>query len=75
MQGREPRAVLQSRCRCRYEHILTEPDPVPAYALKLLVAMTEHSPAFCRYPRSAALSAPRGDEFSADVRDDAILNA
>lgn len=33
----------------RYEHILMEPDPVPAYALKLLVAMTEHNPAFTRY--------------------------
>lgn len=33
----------------RYEHILLEPDPVPAYALKLLVAMTEHNPAFTRY--------------------------
>lgn len=32
----------------QYEHILTEPDPVPAYALKLLVAMTEHNPAFAR---------------------------
>ncbi|KAL1781506.1 serine serine/threonine-protein kinase ULK4 isoform X1 [Sigmodon hispidus] len=32
----------------QYEHILTEPDPVPAYALKLLVAMTEHNPAFTR---------------------------
>ncbi|XP_068944427.1 serine/threonine-protein kinase ULK4 isoform X2 [Petaurus breviceps papuanus] len=30
----------------QYEHVLMEPDPVPAYALKLLVAMTEHNPAF-----------------------------
>ncbi|KFP13365.1 Serine/threonine-protein kinase ULK4, partial [Egretta garzetta] len=29
----------------RYEHILMAPDPVPMYALKLLVALTEHSPA------------------------------
>ncbi|XP_060637751.2 serine/threonine-protein kinase ULK4 [Anolis sagrei] len=28
------------------EHILTAPHPVPAYALKLLVALTEYSPAF-----------------------------
>ncbi|XP_074999294.1 serine/threonine-protein kinase ULK4 [Calonectris borealis] len=28
-----------------YEHILMAPDPVPMYALKLLVAVTEHSPA------------------------------
>uniref|UniRef100_A0A7N4UXV3 Unc-51 like kinase 4 n=1 Tax=Sarcophilus harrisii TaxID=9305 RepID=A0A7N4UXV3_SARHA len=33
----------------QYEHVLMEPDPVPAYALKLLVAMTEHNPAFTRY--------------------------
>uniref|UniRef100_A0ACB8FUA5 Serine/threonine-protein kinase ulk4 n=1 Tax=Sphaerodactylus townsendi TaxID=933632 RepID=A0ACB8FUA5_9SAUR len=29
----------------RFEQILTTPDPVPAYALKLLVALTEYSPA------------------------------
>ncbi|XP_039925056.1 serine/threonine-protein kinase ULK4 isoform X1 [Hirundo rustica] len=29
----------------RYEHILLAPDPVPMYALKLLVTLTEHSPA------------------------------
>ncbi|XP_074844337.1 serine/threonine-protein kinase ULK4 [Carettochelys insculpta] len=29
----------------QYEHILKAPDPVPVYALKLLVALTEHSPA------------------------------
>ncbi|XP_053875548.1 serine/threonine-protein kinase ULK4 isoform X1 [Malaclemys terrapin pileata] len=28
----------------QYEHILMAPDPVPVYALKLLVALTEHSP-------------------------------
>ncbi|XP_076985827.1 serine/threonine-protein kinase ULK4 isoform X3 [Tamandua tetradactyla] len=32
----------------QYEHILMEPDPVPSYALKLLVAMTEHNPTFTR---------------------------
>ncbi|XP_074754239.1 serine/threonine-protein kinase ULK4 isoform X6 [Athene noctua] len=29
----------------QYEHILMAPDPVPVYALKLLVALTEHSSA------------------------------
>uniref|UniRef100_A0A8C3QQ53 Unc-51 like kinase 4 n=1 Tax=Cyanoderma ruficeps TaxID=181631 RepID=A0A8C3QQ53_9PASS len=29
----------------QYEHILLAPDPVPLYALKLLVALSEHSPA------------------------------
>ncbi|XP_064362509.1 serine/threonine-protein kinase ULK4 isoform X4 [Dromaius novaehollandiae] len=29
----------------QYEHILMAPDPVPVYALKLLVALTEQSPA------------------------------
>uniref|UniRef100_A0A672THZ0 Unc-51 like kinase 4 n=1 Tax=Strigops habroptila TaxID=2489341 RepID=A0A672THZ0_STRHB len=29
----------------QYEHILMAPDPVPMYALKLLVALTEHRPA------------------------------
>lgn len=33
----------------RYEHILMAPDPVPLYALKLLVALTEHSPASVRW--------------------------
>ncbi|TRZ25045.1 hypothetical protein HGM15179_002062 [Zosterops borbonicus] len=28
----------------QYEHILLAPDPVPMYALKLLVALSEHSP-------------------------------
>ncbi|KAM6160929.1 serine/threonine-protein kinase ULK4 [Erethizon dorsatum] len=39
----------------QYEHILTEPDPVPAYALKLLVAMTEHSPTFTRLVEESKL--------------------
>ncbi|KAM6280982.1 serine/threonine-protein kinase ULK4 isoform 2-T2 [Porphyrio hochstetteri] len=30
----------------QYERILVAPDPVPMYALKLLVALTEHSPAY-----------------------------
>uniref|UniRef100_A0A8D2J599 Unc-51 like kinase 4 n=1 Tax=Varanus komodoensis TaxID=61221 RepID=A0A8D2J599_VARKO len=30
----------------QFEHILMAPDPVPVYALKLLVTLTEYSPAF-----------------------------
>ncbi|KAF2983911.1 hypothetical protein EK904_005270, partial [Melospiza melodia maxima] len=29
----------------QYEHILLAPDPIPMYALKLLVALTDGSPA------------------------------
>ncbi|KAF4801336.1 hypothetical protein TURU_035474 [Turdus rufiventris] len=32
----------------QYEHILLAPDPVPLYALKLLVALTERSPVSVR---------------------------
>ncbi|XP_073486514.1 serine/threonine-protein kinase ULK4-like [Aquarana catesbeiana] len=32
----------------QYDKILLEPDPVPVYALKLLVPLTEYSPAFIR---------------------------
>uniref|UniRef100_A0A8C3LQK7 Unc-51 like kinase 4 n=1 Tax=Chrysolophus pictus TaxID=9089 RepID=A0A8C3LQK7_CHRPC len=32
----------------QYEYILMAPDPVPLYALKLLVALTEHSPSSVR---------------------------
>ncbi|XP_065521569.1 serine/threonine-protein kinase ULK4 isoform X2 [Lathamus discolor] len=32
----------------QYEHILMAPDPVPMYALKLLVTLTEHRPASVR---------------------------
>ncbi|XP_056376575.1 serine/threonine-protein kinase ULK4 isoform X4 [Hyla sarda] len=32
----------------QYERIILEPDPVPVYALKLLVAVTEYSPVFIR---------------------------
>ncbi|XP_033618548.1 serine/threonine-protein kinase ULK4 isoform X7 [Fukomys damarensis] len=38
-----------------YERILTEPDPVPAYALKLLVALTERKPAFTRLVEESKL--------------------
>ncbi|XP_072009526.1 serine/threonine-protein kinase ULK4 isoform X2 [Engystomops pustulosus] len=32
----------------QYDRILLEPDPVPVYGLKLLVALTEYSPLFIR---------------------------
>ncbi|XP_070407684.1 serine/threonine-protein kinase ULK4-like isoform X1 [Nothobranchius furzeri] len=32
----------------RFESLLTGPEPVPLYALKLLVSMTEHSSQICR---------------------------
>ncbi|KAM5157000.1 serine/threonine-protein kinase ULK4 [Mantella aurantiaca] len=32
----------------QYDRILLEPDPVPVYALKMLVPLTEYSPAFIR---------------------------
>ncbi|KAM5291977.1 serine/threonine-protein kinase ULK4 [Ctenodactylus gundi] len=41
-------ALMRDVLLPQYEHILSEPDPVPAYALKLLVAMTEHSSTFTR---------------------------
>ncbi|XP_067910530.1 serine/threonine-protein kinase ULK4 isoform X2 [Heterodontus francisci] len=31
-----------------YDQILMEPDPVPLYALKLLITLTDHSPVFIR---------------------------
>uniref|UniRef100_A0A6Q2ZCW1 Protein kinase domain-containing protein n=1 Tax=Esox lucius TaxID=8010 RepID=A0A6Q2ZCW1_ESOLU len=39
--------LMSFRC-FRYESLLLEPDPVPVYALKLLVALTEHSRLACR---------------------------
>uniref|UniRef100_A0A8V5FRQ8 Uncharacterized protein n=1 Tax=Melopsittacus undulatus TaxID=13146 RepID=A0A8V5FRQ8_MELUD len=39
----------------QYEHILIAPDPVPMYALKLLVALTEHRPASVRYMEEVQL--------------------
>lgn len=40
-------------CSCvlisRYESLLKAADPIPLYALKLLVSMTEHSTQICRY--------------------------
>ncbi|XP_054585811.1 serine/threonine-protein kinase ULK4 isoform X3 [Eptesicus fuscus] len=48
-------ALIRDVLLPQYEHILTEPDPVPAYALKLLVAMTAHSPAFTRLVEESKL--------------------
>nr|XP_035134618.2 serine/threonine-protein kinase ULK4 isoform X7 [Callithrix jacchus] len=48
-------ALIRDVLLPQYEHILMEPDPVPAYALKLLVAMTEHSPAFTRLVKESKL--------------------
>ncbi|XP_062056103.1 serine/threonine-protein kinase ULK4 isoform X2 [Lepus europaeus] len=63
--GREEASVVDSESSLlalirdvllpQYEHILTEPDPVPAYALKLLVAMTEHNPALTRLVEESKL--------------------
>ncbi|XP_036047520.1 serine/threonine-protein kinase ULK4 [Onychomys torridus] len=47
--------LLRDELLPQYEHILMEPDPVPAYALKLLVAMTEHNPAFTRLVEESKL--------------------
>ncbi|XP_027630335.1 serine/threonine-protein kinase ULK4 isoform X2 [Tupaia chinensis] len=48
-------ALIRDVLLPEYEHILTEPDPVPAYALKLLVAMTEHNPRFTRLVEESKL--------------------
>ncbi|XP_040595562.1 LOW QUALITY PROTEIN: serine/threonine-protein kinase ULK4 [Mesocricetus auratus] len=48
-------ALLRDELLPQYEYILTEPDPVPAYALKLLVAMTEHNPTFTRLVEESKL--------------------
>nr|XP_058931819.1 serine/threonine-protein kinase ULK4 isoform X4 [Kogia breviceps] len=48
-------ALIRDVLLPQYEHILTEPDPVPAYALKLLVAMTEHNPSFTRLVEKSKL--------------------
>ncbi|GAB1294830.1 Serine/threonine-protein kinase ULK4 [Apodemus speciosus] len=48
-------ALIRDELLPQYEHILMEPDPVPAYALKLLVAMTEHNPAFTSHRFSGHL--------------------
>ncbi|XP_015212512.2 serine/threonine-protein kinase ULK4 isoform X1 [Lepisosteus oculatus] len=39
----------------QYETLLLEPDPIPVYALKLLVALTEHSPALNRLIEESSL--------------------
>lgn len=33
----------------RYESLLRAAEPIPLYALKLLVSMTEHNTQICRY--------------------------
>ncbi|XP_055984923.1 serine/threonine-protein kinase ULK4 [Sorex fumeus] len=48
-------ALIRDVLLPQYEHILTQPDPVPSYALKLLVALTEHSPAFTRIVEESKL--------------------
>ncbi|XP_023371700.1 serine/threonine-protein kinase ULK4 [Otolemur garnettii] len=48
-------ALLRDVLLPQYEHILMEPDPVPAYALKLLVAMTEYNPTFTRLVEESKL--------------------
>nr|XP_021522294.1 serine/threonine-protein kinase ULK4 [Aotus nancymaae] len=48
-------ALIRDVLLPQYEHILVEPDPVPAYALKLLVAMTEHNPTFTRLVEGSKL--------------------
>ncbi|MBN3325920.1 ULK4 kinase, partial [Atractosteus spatula] len=39
----------------QYETLLLEPDPIPVYALKLLVALTEHNPALNRLIEESSL--------------------
>ncbi|KAK1173548.1 serine/threonine-protein kinase ULK4 [Acipenser oxyrinchus oxyrinchus] len=41
-------ALIRESLLPQYERLLMEPDPIPLYALKLLVALTEHSPSFTR---------------------------
>ncbi|XP_045292389.1 serine/threonine-protein kinase ULK4 isoform X3 [Leopardus geoffroyi] len=48
-------ALIRDVLLPQYEHILAEPDPVPAYALKLLVALTEHNPTFARLVEESKL--------------------
>ncbi|XP_057353560.1 serine/threonine-protein kinase ULK4 isoform X8 [Manis pentadactyla] len=48
-------ALIRDVLLPQYELILTEPDPVPAYALKLLVVMTEHNPTFTRLVEDSKL--------------------
>ncbi|XP_049638564.1 serine/threonine-protein kinase ULK4 [Suncus etruscus] len=48
-------ALIREVLLPQYEHILTQPDPVPSYALKLLVALTEHNPAFTRLVEESKL--------------------
>uniref|UniRef100_A0A8C9WA58 Unc-51 like kinase 4 n=1 Tax=Scleropages formosus TaxID=113540 RepID=A0A8C9WA58_SCLFO len=50
---------------CRCESLLLEPDPLPAYALKLLVSLTEHSSH--DKPQSLALYPIASISFANDV--------
>ncbi|XP_048462202.1 serine/threonine-protein kinase ULK4 isoform X2 [Rhincodon typus] len=40
--------LIQESLLPQYDQILMEPDPVPLYALKLLITLTDHSPVFIR---------------------------
>ncbi|XP_032815384.2 serine/threonine-protein kinase ULK4 isoform X4 [Petromyzon marinus] len=41
--------LVQETLLPEYENLLMEPDPVPAYALKLLLALVDYSPVFIRH--------------------------
>ncbi|KAM3929356.1 serine/threonine-protein kinase ULK4 [Leptodactylus fuscus] len=41
-------ALVRKSLLPQYDRIILEPDPVPVYALKFLVALTEYSPVFIR---------------------------
>ncbi|EGW04111.1 Serine/threonine-protein kinase ULK4 [Cricetulus griseus] len=67
-------ALLRDELLPQYEHILMEPDPVPACALKLLVAMTEHNPTFARYREDSTAAAKAGVGVSGILCDPAGLS-
>ncbi|XP_068092417.1 serine/threonine-protein kinase ULK4 isoform X2 [Hyperolius riggenbachi] len=48
-------ALVRNTLLPQYERILLEPDPVPVYALKLLVPLTEYSPTFIRVIENGSL--------------------
>ncbi|XP_040101974.1 serine/threonine-protein kinase ULK4 isoform X2 [Oryx dammah] len=66
-------ALIRDVLLPQYEHILMEPDPVPAYALKLLVAMTEHNPTFTRLVEDSKLI-PRIFEVILEHRENILGN-
>lgn len=47
---RKLNVVLLDLFLFRFESLLSAPEPIPLYALKLLVSVTEHSTQICRYP-------------------------